>query len=259
MGRKPVARDCLEALLKWPNVEIVGVLTDDHLEGSVTTALANQHGLPLFRFEAARDAIEAGTLTYDLGVSMLYWRKLTAPFLEHPALGTINFHPAPLPEYKGVGGYNLAILEELKQWAVSAHYVDTQIDTGEIIDVSWFDICPLTETARSLERVSQSRLKEQFHRIVAMALSSDNTRLLTTPNKGGRYLSRSDLEAMKQIDFDTDDVARKVRAFWFPPYDGAYIERDGEKYTLIDRNILESLSEPGVSSLFSPAAKLPPV
>ena len=33
----------------------------------------------------------------------------------------------------------------------------------------------------------------------------------------------------------------KIRAFWFPPYDGAYIEKNGKKYTLVDKEILDSL------------------
>ena len=58
---------------------------------------------------------------------------------------------------------------------------------------------------------------------------------------------------MKLIDMEKDDIARKARAFWFPPYDGAFIEIGGQKYTLVDRTILESLADPSSSSLFTPS------
>lgn len=254
MGRKPVARDCLAWLLEQPGIDIVGVLTDSHLEGSVTTAFARSAGLDLYTFDEALAAMDAGDLIFDLGLSMLYWRKLRGPFLTVPDLGVVNFHPAPLPEYKGVGGYNLAILEGLDHWAVSSHYVDAEIDTGAIVQMETFPIDVDLETAQSLERKSQLCIQALFFDVVTKLLGAGQ-QLATQPNSGGRYLSRVQLEEMKRIDFDKDDVGRKVRAFWFPPYDGAFIEFGGEKFTLVNRSILERLADPSVSSLFSPAAK----
>jgi methionyl-tRNA formyltransferase len=254
MGRKPVARDCLAWLLEQAGVEIVGVLTDSHLEGSVTTAFARSAGLDLYTFDEALAAMEAGDLIFDLGLSILYWRKLRGPFLTVPNLGIVNFHPAPLPKFKGVGGYNLAILEGLDHWAASAHYVDAEIDTGAIVQMESFPIDVNSETAQSLERKSQRRLQTLFVDVVTKLLAA-GLQLPTKPNFGGRYLSRLELEEMKRVDFDKDDVERKVRAFWFPPYDGAFVECGGEKFTLVNRSILESLADPSVSSLFSPAAK----
>lgn len=250
MGRKPVARDCLELLLRSPAVEVMGVLTDSHLEGSVTAAYARESGLTCYDFDSARSAIESGKLSFDLGLSMLYWRKLTEPFLSVPRYGVINFHPAPLPEYKGVGGYNLAILEGLKIWAVSAHYVDFEIDSGPILEVAKFSISPHLETAKSLEAKTQPALKSLFESVIEQVLKNPDDQQ-TTPNIGGRYLSRSQLEALKEIDFTTDDVPRKIRAFWFPPYDGAWIAHNGERLTLINRDILAELADPSASSLFS--------
>ena len=37
------------------------------------------------------------------------------------------------------------------------------------------------------------------------------------------------------------NIDNKIRAFWFPPYDGASLEVDGKTYTLVNRSILESL------------------
>ena len=40
-----------------------------------------------------------------------------------------------------------------------------------------------------------------------------------------------------------DDVDAKIRAFWFPPHEGAYINIDGKKYMLINEMIWTQLSK----------------
>lgn len=250
MGRKKVAARCLEYLAARTDVAIAGVLTDSHLAVSATRDVATRIGAPIFSYDEAMQAADSGSLSFDLGLSMLYWRKLRGSLLTSPSRGVINFHPAPLPQYKGTAGYNLAILEGRPDWAITAHYIDESIDTGPIIESQTFPISPDSETAQSLEAVSQRMLYEQFVRVADAALASPNL-LPTTPNGPGRYVSRPEMEAMKLIQ-PGDDVDRKIRAFWFPPYDGAYMEMGGKKYTLVSREILKSLAEPGTSSLFSP-------
>ncbi|MDB5771686.1 MAG: formyl transferase, partial [Burkholderia sp.] len=242
MGRKPVAADALDHLLKLPRVEVVGVLTDSHLAVSPTAQVALQARIPLYEFSEALTELKEGRLTFDLGISILYWRKLKDEFLSVPQRSIINFHPAPLPEYKGTAGYNLAILEGLTSWAVSAHYVDAGIDTGSIVKVLEFPIDRDAETAQTLERRSQRMLYALFEEVVQAALQSPRL-LPSVPNIGGRYISRADMEAMKEIR-PGDDVSRKIRAFWFPPYDGAYQLIGDQKYTLVNRLILQQLGDP---------------
>ncbi|HEX7634427.1 MAG TPA: formyltransferase family protein [Noviherbaspirillum sp.] len=248
MGRKRVAAQALEYLLTLPDVHVVGVLTDSHFAFSPTTDVAKRHAIPLYEFSAALTALKEGTLAFDLGVSMLYWRKLREEFLLTPSRGAINFHPAPLPEYKGTGGYNLAILERKNTWAASAHYMDHEIDTGGIIKVSEFPIDAERETAQSLEQKTQPVLYALFKEVFDAARLSKE-RLVTVSNIGGRYVSRAEMEAMKEIK-SSDDIPRKIRAFWFPPYDGAYQLIGNRKFTLVDRFILEQLADPSMSSLF---------
>ncbi len=253
MGRKKVAARALQQLIDDPAAEVVGVLTDSHLARSVTADLAREHGIPVLEFDETMRRLEVGELQVDIAFSMLFWRRLKGAYLTAPRHGVINFHPAPLPEYRGVGGYNLAILEGLDRWAASAHFIDVGIDTGPIVDLLSFPIDPQTETARSLEATSQGKLLELFSRVWG-ACKLNVADLPRLPNEGGRHLSRRELEAMKRIDPVTDDVERKTRAFWFPPYDGAWIEINGARYTLVGRGILQALADPDASSLFTDKA-----
>lgn len=252
MGRKQVAANCLRYLAQRADVNVVGVLTDSHLAVSPTAEVAREFGFRIFDFDTALKHLEDGLLNFDLGLSMLYWRKLRGAYLLTPKLGIINFHPAPLPEFKGTAGYNLAILEECNSWATTAHYVDESIDTGSIIEVSHFPISPETETAKSLECLSQIKLENQFVRVVECALTEKKP-LPSYSNVGGRYFSRADMEAMKEVKLG-DDVAKKIRAFWFPPYDGAYMIVGGVKCTLVNNFILNQLADQFSSSLFTSKA-----
>jgi methionyl-tRNA formyltransferase len=251
MGRKPISASALEHLLALPGVDVVGVLTDHHLMVSPTAEVATKAGIPLYEFSEALAALKEGRLTFDLGISILYWRKLKDEFLSVPKRKVINFHPAPLPEYKGTAGYNLAILEGLASWAVSAHYMDSEIDTGGIVKVFDFPIDLDTETAQTLERKSQPMLYVLFQEVVQAAIESPQP-LPTVPNVGGRYVSRAQMEAMKEIRLG-DDIGRKIRAFWFPPYDGAYQLIGDQKYTLVNQFILQQLGDPNTSNLFTEA------
>lgn len=249
MGRKPVAARALRWLCDQVEVSVVGVVTDSHLSVSPTRDLAMGLSIPVFSRNEVEEKIRGGELEMDLGVSVLYWQKIREPILTKAQLGVINFHPAPLPEYKGTAGYNVAILESLSQWAVSAHYVDEQIDTGEIIDVCRFDIDAKNETAMTLEAKAQPILFDQIKKVLRKVIDAQ-AKLPSTPNIGGRYISRDEMEAMKEVK-EGDDVDRKIRAFWFPPYDGAYKIVNGVKCTLVNRQILNGLANPCTSNLFT--------
>ncbi|MGI9238817.1 MAG: formyl transferase, partial [Woeseiaceae bacterium] len=138
-------------------------------------------------------------------------------------------------------------------WAATAHYMDESIDTGGIIEIGEFPIDSDSETAQSLEYKCRPVLFGLFKKTVSKAKRAKD-RLPVSHNKGGRYISRNQMEAMKHVQ-DGDDVDRKIRAFWFPPYDGALVEINGDKYTLVNRDILESLADSASSSLFSPERK----
>jgi methionyl-tRNA formyltransferase len=246
MGRKQVAADALAWSAK-AGFEIVGVLTDSHLSVSPTADTAKSLGLRLFTLETAQEAIRDNTLFFDIGVSVVYWRYIKAPLLNSPKYGILNFHPAPLPKYKGTAGYNWAILNQESRWAASVHYVEESIDTGPIVDQFDFAIDPNEETAQSLEQLTTNFMLKLYKKTLSRVRSDG--RLQASSNRGGFYTSRKEMESMKELK-ENDDWERKSRAFWFPPYTGAYIEKDGVKYTLVCEKILKSLAPENQSSLF---------
>lgn len=252
MGRKKQSVD----LIKWTldqGIEIVAVCTDSQFENSPTAKYARELGIPVISMEEAEEYVTSHPGEIDLAVSYLYWRRIKKPLIEGPNYGCINFHPAILPDWKGCGGYNIAILKKLSQWGVTAHYVDETIDTGKIIKVNLFDFDYKTATAQSLERVTQEELMNLYKEVLLEVKEKGRLETLKVDNSKGTYISRKQMNDMKKIteeDLESEDLDVKVRAFWFPPYDGAYIEKNGKKYTLVDKEILDTLVDKDTTALF---------
>jgi methionyl-tRNA formyltransferase len=174
----------------------------------------------------------------DVVISFLFWKRIREPLISLAPGGCLNFHPAPLPDFRGLGGYNVAVLEGLSEWGVSCHFVDAGFDTGDLVEVARFPIDSQTATALSLDLESQERLLELFERVMARVLAGEE--LSRKPQSGlgpGRYVSRDEFEALRRVR-PGDDVERKVRAFWYPPHPGAVIELDGRMLTLVNDALL---------------------
>jgi len=60
------------------------------------------------------------------------------------------------------------------------------------------------------------------------------------PQGDGRYVTREELESLRAVRLDDPPelTARRIRAFWYPPHDGATLDLDGQTVTLVDRALL---------------------
>src|SRR5205807_1787064 len=97
--------------------------TDDELYGYLER---RTHNVPVFL-----DKI-------DLVISFLFWKRIRKPLIELPRVACINFHPGPLPEARGFGPYSWALYNQLPFYGVTAHHVDENLDTGDIVKIRKF-------------------------------------------------------------------------------------------------------------------------
>ncbi len=245
MGKhKRSAVGALEHLLEsgWEVPAVVAPPPDTRVAAEQRLDLAaGRHGLRLATDEELYADIDE-LADVDLVLSFLFWKRIRVPLIELPRLGCINFHPAPLPDMRGIGGYNVAILEGWSEWGVSAHFVDAEFDTGDLVQVDRFAIDPGSETALSLDLRSQERLLEVFRSVVDRARRGDALR--RAPQGEGRYVSRAEFEQLRRVrSSDTPELlARRIRAFWYPPHEGATLEVAGRVVTLVDRALLADVA-----------------
>lgn len=249
MGKKATAVKALEYLLeRGLNVKLVVAMPDEGFENNLANA-ALRHGIPLCtdpkEIYSLIEKRDEKVQDIDMVISYLFWKRMKNSLIKLPKHGCVNFHPAPLPDYKGRAGYNTAILDKRTSFGISAHFVDSEeFDAGPIIKVTSFDMDHEKETALSLEEKSQNKLLELFREVVDLFISDND--IPTLPNSGGLYLTGLQLEEMKIVDLTKDsaeEIDRKVRAFFFPPYSGAKLIVAGKEFTLINQEILNQINE----------------
>ena len=256
MGKnKPSVAEALEYLVQ-KQVEVVSVVAPPRgeapLSGPRLAEVADAHGIPTRSDTELYRCIEAGSQggspafelgDVDLVLSFLFWKKIQKPLIDLPKIGCLNFHPAPLPDYRGWGAYHFGIYERQTRWGVAAHYVDAEFDTGDLVKVLRFDIDPKRDTAYSLEQASQVQLVALFKEVVDLACAGGP--LPRTKQGPGRSFSRPEAEALRKISPDDtpDQIDRKVRAFWYPPYGGATIELQGSTYYVVDEPLVAEIGK----------------
>jgi len=257
MGKSPSSVDGLKYLIE-KNIKVVVVvaLAENQpvfWQEKLSTA-ARRYGLPIATDNELYDTLgkekksdprcKYSLENIDLVISLGFWKRIKKPLIELPRIGCINFHPAPLPDFRGMGGtYNFAIYEGLPYWGVSAHFVDESFDTGDLIKVLKFNIDPEKETAFSLRQKSHEFLIRLFKEVIDLVCETDT--LPRIPQGEGRYVSKQDFEKLRKINpFDTlEEINRKIRALWCPPFGGAFIKIRGEEFTLVNERILKEIGE----------------
>ena len=105
--------------------------------------LARQTGLPIFWIDRMDEAELAPlrALAPDLLLVGGFSIILKKPLLELPRIGCVNVHSSLLPKHRGPNPFTAVLLGGDKETGVTFHVMDTDIDTGGILDQTAF---PLT-------------------------------------------------------------------------------------------------------------------
>ena len=118
----------------------------------------------------------------------------------------VNFHPSP-PRYRGVGGFNLAILNSDKEFGATAHLMTSKVDGGLIIDMKSFKISKkinLDELILKTRKLQYLQVKKLLNQIIDNNL---NLELIKNRNKKKSYkwskkiFYLKDLEKLYKIDY----------------------------------------------------------
>jgi methionyl-tRNA formyltransferase len=116
---------------------------------------ARRRRLPYFMLKRggprATDFLHA--LRPDIMCMASFSRLLRPEEFQIPPLGTINLHPSALPKYRGPNPFFWQFHEMDLDGAVTIHFVDESIDTGDILLQDHFPV-PLGATYREVTRRS---------------------------------------------------------------------------------------------------------
>jgi methionyl-tRNA formyltransferase len=233
LGSKPAAAVALSILLerRW-DIEAVVVASNVDLSfygGEPVDALAARRGIPVF------GQAELPRVEVDFVISYQFRNLVKPDVLALARRAALNFHAAPLPEYGGWAFYNMAILERLSLYGCSCHHMDESFDTGPLLCVRRFPVDIANETALSLEARSQEEMLRLFVDVCHLAESGGGLPSTPQPKDGMRYLNRRQMEELKRIPAgaDPETIDRHARAFWYPPFEGAYVEHGGSRVEVV--------------------------
>lgn len=180
----------------------------------------------------------------DLGLSVYFGHILRTPFLSIFPKGVINLHPSYLPYNRGSFPNVWSIIEGTPAGS-TLHYIDEEIDTGDIISQKLVKVEPVDtgETLyRKLENASIDLFKESWPSILEGKISIQKQNLLE-----GTMHRLSDIKRIDRIELDQKYTAReiinRIRARTFPPHKGCYIEEEGKRVYLRLETFQEEINE----------------
>ena len=97
---------------------------------------------------------ESQSENFELGVSYCFPKRISESLLRMAKKGFVNYHPGPLPKYRGPSEYEQAIKNKETQWGVTVHYMDKNFDSGEIIEIKNFDLHEVPTSIQELGAIS---------------------------------------------------------------------------------------------------------
>ena len=243
MGSKPGSVVCLDEALRrgWRVEAVVVSPTVGHpwASGPSLADFARERGLPVM----VQAELPAGARA-DFVVSYMYRHRVLPRVLGMATRAAVNFHAGPLPRFGGWAFYNVAILEDAAEYGCTCHHMDDGFDTGPLVRVRTFPIAAESETAVSLERKAQREMVRLFLEFCELAEGGGELPREPQDPRAMRYLSKQEFERLKEIPPGSDAVAadRRARAFWYPPYECAYVTVGGKRLQVVPDLVKQELA-----------------
>ncbi len=245
LGSKPGSVAALSVMLKrgWDVRGVVYSSKYDYpwIPGPTLGQFAAEKGIKLFPNQSHLRSDDRA----DFIISYMYRFLVKSETLNLANRAALNFHAGPLPEFGGWAFYNMAILENSSYYGCSCHYMDDNFDTGPLLQVRRFPIKASEETAYSLEQKTQEEMVKLFCEFCTIAESNKELPREEQDKQRMRYLNREDFEKLKEIPPGSDDETadRYARAFWYPPYDCAFIRNGDVKFEVIPKVAKDHVAE----------------
>jgi methionyl-tRNA formyltransferase len=187
----------------------------------------------------------------DLGVLAYVTQIVPAPVFEAPRLGSICFHPSPLPRYRGGSAINWQIINGETETAVSVFWVDPGIDTGPVLVQKSAPIGP-DDTAASLYYDTLFPIGvEAVLEAVQLVAAGQAPRILQDESRATYDPLCRDEHARIDWSRSLRDVYNLVRGC--DPQPGAYTMVEGSPLRLYDaRAVSAGTGRPGVVERVTP-------
>ena len=248
MGTPDFAKESLEAVYN-ARYEILGVVTNPDrpkgrgmkLVASPVKEFAISKNLKIYQPEKVRNNVEfieeMKSLKPDVICVVAYGKILPQEILDIPELGCINVHGSLLPKYRGAAPIQWAVLNGDKVTGITTMYMDSGMDTGDMILKEEVEIDPDETTGELWNKLSKVggellvKTLEQIENGTAPRISqSDDFTMAPMLDK-----------EMSKIDWknkSASDIKNLVRGL--DPIMGTYSFLDGKKIKIWKVDVLSN-------------------
>lgn len=237
MGTPDFAANSLKALID-ANYNIEAVVTNpDKPKGrgmkmlyTPVKEVAISKSIPIFQPEKVKNNVEfineIKQLNPDIICVVAYGKILPKEILDIPKYGCINVHASLLPKYRGAAPIQWAVLNGDKETGITTMYMDTGMDTGDMILTKKVQIGENETTGELWERLS----KIGGNLLVETLKQIENETAPRIP-QGNEFTMAPMLDKeMSKIDWENktaEEIKNLVRGL--NPIMGAYTYLNGKK------------------------------
>ncbi len=123
---------------------------------------------------------------------------LPKEFYEIPTLGTLNFHPSLLPDYRGANPYYHVLINKEEETGITMHFMDETFDTGDIVEQIRVKIFENDTMGSLFNRINEATAKLCLDTVNRLERGEILPRI-SQPKSG-------DFKLAPKIFADTDDV-----------------------------------------------------
>lgn len=238
----PWAHKAFEKIIKDKSIEIVFMTVRFDKRDNVLLSLAEKYNIPIelsnnINSQAFIDSIKK--YQADVFVSMSFNQIFRGEIRNLPKLRTINCHAGKLPFYRGRNILNWALINDEREFGITVHYMDSGIDTGDIILQETYPITDSDDYATLLER-AYNGCADVLYRAVKMIQENKVSAIKQTDiDPVGWYCGmRGDGDEVIDWSQSSRDLFNFIRALCVPgPQATSWI--DGNKITINRARMVE--------------------
>lgn len=172
MGTGDIGLPSLRALLRRPQCEVVGVVTQpdrpagrgQRMKSPEVKRLAEEAGVRVFqpaKLRASDAVAEIAERAPDVIVVMAYGQILPKAVLDMPRLACLNLHASILPRHRGASPIQASILAGDAMSGITVMHMAEGLDTGDIL---------LTRTLELADRETGGSLHDRLAELAAPAM-----------------------------------------------------------------------------------------
>ncbi len=234
-GNNLVASQILPWLLEQ-HVEVVGLVVhpvERRTCGSELLAAAEEFHVPVMEAASLRTAEGQARIREwapQLGVCVSFGYLLRPELLPLFSGGVINLHPSLLPYNRGADP-NVWSIVEATPAGVSLHYIDDDIDTGDIIAQRPVPVDPW-DTGETLYRKLEEASVTLFHEVWPIISAGQGVRAPQSAAFGTMHHKR-DVHQLDHVELDRTYTGRELlailRARTFPPHRNVFFVENGRR------------------------------